>query len=213
MSQVHVFYTAVPHEFAQAGEERWLARLSDAHREQLQRRTGRVRMASIAGLSMLTRGLSAIGVERDLADLHFTEAGKPFWAQGPRFSISHSGRYAGCVVAASDDADFNVGFDIEQVRPLRRDVLARVLSAEELASAQGDPVALYQLWSAKEAVVKAVGVGLRKIAQVRIDGDRARLEDTVWYLHRQVLDVDHVACLAINADGIGVDTRHVTMTA
>jgi phosphopantetheine--protein transferase-like protein len=213
MSRVHVFYTAVPDELAQATEEQALARLSVTHREQLVKRLGRVRMASLAGLSMLMAGLSAAEIDRDLADLQFTADGKPFWPRGPHFSISHAGLYAGCALAAGASAHSSLGFDIEQIRPLRRNVMARMLSAEELASAQDDPVAMYQLWSAKEAVVKAVGVGLRKMAQVRIEGDHAHLDDATWHLHRQVIDTDHVACVAVSASGIDVQTQRITMVA
>ncbi len=211
MSQVLVFYTAVPDELAPATEERALARLSVTHREQLLKRLGRVRTASLAGLSMLVACLSAARMDCDLADLQFTPDGKPFWPLGPQFSISHAGLYAGCALAAGANAHLSLGFDIEQIRPLKRDVMARMLSAQELAAAQNDPVALYHLWSAKEAVVKAVGVGLRKMAQVRIEGDHARLDDAAWHLHRQVLDADHVACAAVSVSGLDVRMQRITL--
>jgi hypothetical protein len=60
-------------------------------------------------------------------------------------------------------------------------------------------------------VVKAVGVGLRKMPQVRIEGDRARLDEATWHLHPQVLDEDHVACVAVGAGGIDVQLQRTTM--
>jgi 4'-phosphopantetheinyl transferase len=81
------------------------------------------------------------------------------------FSLSHSGPFA---VVALVDGDVRVGVDIEAVKPRTRiDALAaRVLSDDEHAvwCSIDDPVdrlrAFLRAWSAKEAYLKALGVGI-----------------------------------------------------
>lgn len=91
--------------------------------------------------------------------------GRPFLVGGaetpPSFNLSHSGDYA--ALAVSFDA--RVGVDIEAQRPISSDEIAFVLSEAELAALAGrdgeDRTSKFlQLWTLKEAFVKAVGSGV-----------------------------------------------------
>lgn len=91
--------------------------------------------------------------------------GKPYVPGGPPFSLSHSGELA--LIAISDNAP--VGVDIEQIktdRPVER-IAQRYLSPyerEALQSLSGEELveAFHWCWTAKEAYLKALGVGLRR---------------------------------------------------
>lgn len=77
-----------------------------------------------------------------------------------RFNLSHTSRLGAVAVSAG----IELGLDIEEIRPIDRDV-ARSLSPNEqlgLAAfeAQDWLLAFYRCWSRKEAVLKAEGVGL-----------------------------------------------------
>ena len=100
-------------------------------------------------------------------DLRFATnaAGKP--ALGPphhglHFNASH-GRLGG-VVAISDVSD--IGVDIEFIRPVdERAFAAKIMSPQEKLSHQAlDEAArldsLFAVWTAKEALIKAMGIGL-----------------------------------------------------
>jgi 4'-phosphopantetheinyl transferase len=97
------------------------------------------------------------------------EFGKPALAREPRthddlrFNVSHSGT----VVVMAVTRGREVGVDVEQIRPLRDLPLlaARSFSATECARVlahAGDArvAAFFACWSRKEAVIKAIGVGL-----------------------------------------------------
>lgn len=93
--------------------------------------------------------------------------GKPAVAGAPdlSFSLSHSG--ATVVVATAFDAC--VGVDVEELRPRARldRLAARVLTAPEHAAwcrLRGDErlEAFLRHWTAREAYLKAIGVGLRR---------------------------------------------------
>ncbi|GKS74499.1 4'-phosphopantetheinyl transferase superfamily protein [Acidovorax sp. SUPP950] len=93
--------------------------------------------------------------------------GKPFIEKGgevPLFNVSHSGGHA-LIAVADPGAVSAVGIDIEQCREgLDIDSLAQtVLTDRERVAVTWatDPQhALYQCWVGKEAVLKAIGVGI-----------------------------------------------------
>lgn len=95
--------------------------------------------------------------------LHFEAgaAGKPSLACGPQFNLSHSGGLA-CLAVHPDRP---LGVDIEAPRPVERAVAERFFSAAEQAELAALPTALWQAgflsaWTRKEAVVKALGLGM-----------------------------------------------------
>lgn len=89
--------------------------------------------------------------------------GKPRLAGGAvRFSLSHSGERALLAVA-----DAEVGLDLEEIRPARVELALaeRVMTPQEFrdfarATRDAQVSAFFRLWSAKESVMKACGLGL-----------------------------------------------------
>jgi len=80
------------------------------------------------------------------------------------FSLAHTHGMAACIVAAGHP----VGVDVEPLnrRPLKRDVLATILSPDELAFVVNAPEGsgherFLELWTLREAYVKATGQGLQ----------------------------------------------------
>ena len=90
--------------------------------------------------------------------------GKPYLVntQGPHFNLSHAGPMVAIAIAEDD-----VGVDIECVKhiPLEEEILRMHFAAAELAwylahSEAERPCAFYRLWTRKEALAKATGLGL-----------------------------------------------------
>lgn len=114
---------------------------------------------------------SVLGVGPEAA-LEAGPHGKPALTGGPHFNLSHSGGLA--VVAVCRAAP--VGVDVEAVRPLRRlrGLAERVMSAEELSAFERarDPERFFfELWTRKEAVVKAIGEGIiRELRSLSYEG-------------------------------------------
>ena len=101
------------------------------------------------------------------------------FAGNPNFSgsLSHSGGHA---VLAMPSADFPVGVDLEKLRPRRFDAWPDwVLQASEVQWLQShaDLADYYALWTLKEALLKAVGLGLADMPQVGL-----RQEGQDWRL-------------------------------
>ena len=90
------------------------------------------------------------------AQLRFPLGGKPMLTGGPWFSVSHSGNRV--AAALSDRGD--VGLDLEDA---------------PVGDAAADPETTASLgrWTATEAVLKAVGAGIRSAGDVRLSADRS----------------------------------------
>ena len=95
------------------------------------------------------------------------ESGRPFLVTDspdspPAVSLSHSGRWIACAVAEV----MQLGIDIEIGKPRNIDSLSEaVLDVKETAALRALPEALhlprfYELWCLKEALAKALGLGM-----------------------------------------------------
>ena len=93
------------------------------------------------------QGMAYAGLQKD-------EFGKPHLVDSPwSVSLSHTGGWAAAVLHRSRP----VGIDIEPIRDQFRRVVPRVLSADEIAHANGDSGRLAVYWCAKEALYKLYG--------------------------------------------------------
>jgi len=97
----------------------------------------------------------------------YNQHGKPFIEGAPYFSISHCKE--GIAVAINDTP---IGIDIEGIRHADEDLIKRVMNEEEIrliANSQELTAnrTFTRLWTRKEAVVKAQGVGIESFEQLQ----------------------------------------------
>lgn len=124
------------------------------------------------------------GVENP--EIGFYEYGKPYFIQpaGWHFSLSHSEEYAACALAREP-----VGVDIQKIRPVDTGVARRCFSEEEqqrLRLARAPEEELIRIWTLKEAVVKASGLGLRQdLRRVNASAGRYR----TWQIEDYIVSV------------------------
>ena len=168
-------------------ELRWWQSLSAAERERARRFASPVQQRRFAVAHAALRAILGRACQVPAAHLEFrTEAGGrpylelPGGPPPPDFNLSHSGEWALVGLAPSR---WRVGVDVEQIRP-DLDCLAmarRMYQAAEVDRlSQADPALrrteFFLLWSAKEAFVKAIGVGLAGFQDVLVhrEGDGVR---------------------------------------
>ncbi len=123
------------------------------YRRALQYRSREDRLCCIgAGLLLI----GELGIQRE-SDILYTADGRPFLAEGPAFSLSHSGIY--CALAIGEG---RVGIDIERMEEAGLGALEAAATPEEQAMiTEGDALRrFYTLWTRKEALAKAIGTGL-----------------------------------------------------
>lgn len=100
------------------------------------------------------KAISFILKNKHIKDYYLNEFGKPL-SKDICFNISHS---HGVVIFAINDVD--VGVDIEKIRPSKDDMRRYISSDEEYAYIKDDET-FYEIWTNKESLVKALGVGIK----------------------------------------------------
>lgn len=136
--------------------------------------------------------------------------GKPYWKAplGHRkitFNLSHSGEWVLAIFARQQA----VGIDVQKVEgiPEYMEITQKFFSAEEAVEIReaGNPERFYQYWAAKEAYLKALGIGLNKgmdFFSVRrnriIENGKAK---SGWRLY-PILIKDYAACAAVQEKGM-----------
>ncbi|MCD7843238.1 MAG: 4'-phosphopantetheinyl transferase superfamily protein [Clostridiales bacterium] len=139
------------------------ALLSPGEEERLSRRRVEDQKRSVAGRWLLGQLLAEHCPDLSLPPrLDYGWQDKPLLADAPDigFNLSHSGQWAVCALCAAP-----VGVDLQEERPLRRNLLRRFAPAEQalleaLPEAERQ-AAFYDLWCLKEAYCKCTGDGLR----------------------------------------------------
>jgi 4'-phosphopantetheinyl transferase len=128
----------------------------------------------LIGRGLLRRALAPhTGLAPEAIRFLHTADGKPYLADGPSFNVSHSGN----VVAIALAGDGRVGFDVEAVRVLddMAGVARSAFGADECDELAGTPSAdrlhtFYRIWARKEAMLKALGLGLSALSMISVSG-------------------------------------------
>ena len=98
----------------------------------------------------------------------YNEHGKPYIENAPYFSISHCKQ--GIAVAIDDQP---IGIDIEAIRHADPELIARTMNEEEQSRIENresrieSARAFTRLWTQKEAVLKAQGIGIASFEQLQ----------------------------------------------
>jgi 4'-phosphopantetheinyl transferase len=170
--------------------------------------TGPAKAESLSGhaRSALYRSAELSGIS--VGALEKGDLGEPLPCNGTYWTVSHTSDFAAAVVAP-----FAVGIDLEKIRPFTTAVAGRLAGPGEwaLASAAAedtDQKIFYRFWTAKEAVLKAVGAGLGGLARCSIieivDEHQILLEyDTEkWSVSHFFGAAGHVASITVPADSV-----------
>ena len=88
------------------------------------------------------------------------ENGKPYFANGPYFNISHSGKYVLMAVSTAE-----IGVDIEEIKSKDMSSLVRIFNEAE-AKMIKEHSDFYYLWCAKESLIKCMGLSVGKVREI-----------------------------------------------
>lgn len=154
------------------------ALVTDAERA----RAARFRQAADAHRHLIGRGVLRFALGRlggvEPASLVFRESdrGKLTLDEGPSFNISHSGNEVLVGLALGG----RLGVDVEAVRQhddlfevARLSFVASEVDALQRAPRDGQLRHFYRVWARKEAMLKALGVGIADLAALTVSGAAA----------------------------------------
>jgi 4'-phosphopantetheinyl transferase len=92
------------------------------------------------------------------------ERGAPLPFYGNYWSVTHKPAYVGGVIAAK-----LIGIDIEKIRACSPALFKKVATGDEWNLSNEDAYKLFfRYWTAKEAVLKATGAGIRDLSKCRV---------------------------------------------
>jgi 4'-phosphopantetheinyl transferase len=161
----------------------------------------KVRFLSEFARVALKRSALRLGVV--LPELKKKENGAPIPRGGIHWSLSHK---SGCVAAVA--APTPVGIDIEKIRPVKEGLAERIAAPDEWHLFPGEGLSdFFRCWTAKEAVLKAAGVGIAGLSECRIVSAQRRerlsvvFESIFWTVRFHSFG-GHLASVAVN--GLGV---------
>lgn len=128
------------------------------------RLSGKERVALQSTVARKALRLSAEKSGLELGELRKGKDDVPQPCGNHYWSISHKPRYVAAVVS-----DGRIGIDIEEMRPRTGSIFDYVASTEEWElSKRKDWHTFFRYWTAKEAVLKAVGTGLSGLKKCRV---------------------------------------------
>lgn len=132
----------------------------------------RVRFLSELAREALRRSAERLQVE--LGPLEKDTRGAPLPFQGHFWSLTHKPEYVGAVFAPSP-----VGMDLEKIRPCSAALFRKIAAEKEWALDDGSDreQLFFRYWTAKEAVLKTGGEGMKDLSRCRV---------------RQVIDATHI---------------------
>ena len=192
--------------------------LHDSERERAARGTGAVRRRRILLRAALRQALGEL-LGLPPAEVPLVEDdGRPL-VGGDRqlhISCSASGRVGLVAIVAGSEVGIDVQEHHEQ-EARAASVEGWLAPAEELALARlpaaGRPLAVTRAWTQKEAVLKGLGLGLRRHPATVVTPMAAAGRVGDWFLRRVRVRPGHVATVAVRTplDEVGLVIRDMTM--
>ena len=128
--------------------------------------TGREKVVYLSAWAREALAMSARETGIVLGALEKNDAGAPLPSNGYYWSLAHKSDYVAAVVA-----DVPIGIDIEKTREVTTGLYRRIATDEEwrLGSENREHL-FFRYWTAKEAVLKVAGTGIRELSYCRIAG-------------------------------------------
>jgi len=124
------------------------------------------RKETVAHLSRIAREALKLSAEKSrvrLGELLKDEKGVPCPVAGNYWSLSHKPKYVAAVVSKD-----KVGIDIEEIKPRTESIFSHVASDEEWKLKEKSWDTFFRYWTAKEATLKVIGIGIGGLKTCRI---------------------------------------------
>lgn len=191
--------------------------LAPAEQERAARFAFQVHRTRYINAHVALREILARYTQAPAGELEFqtNDYGKPFLASDPAlyFNLAHS--HALALLAVTRQGP--VGVDIEYLRS-DFDALSlaeRFFAPREVALVREQPARFFEIWTRKEAFIKAIGMGVSfPLQEFDVCDERiaftqavARLNDQPWFVHTFEPEPVYTAAVVTKASGLEVHLR------
>lgn len=155
----------------------------------------------LLGKILLKKGLEKLGYSSLTLDcLQFSKYNRPYISNDLDFNISHSGDYVLCVLSKK----CRVGIDIEELNNINFSHFLQCFTKREWARINNsvNPLRMfYQLWTRKEAVLKADGKGLQvPLLSFEAICNKVNMDKNQWYIRELAISEGYASSLATDIE-------------
>lgn len=178
--------------------------------QHLRQLSGRAKVEALSRVAREALAISCRKSGRPVIHAEKDEKGAPLPEDDCYWSLSHKSRFVAAVAAP-----YPIGIDIEELRPVTAPLKQRIASEKEwrLGGGSESEFLFFRYWTAKEAVLKAAGIGMPGLSRCRIteivDAHRLFLAfDNRSFMVTQTLHCGHLA--AIVADDRPICWTHLS---
>lgn len=151
---------------------------------------------SVAGKLLLLKVLEGFGNGPALSELKYSTYHRPYFDGGIDFNIAHSGNIAICC----GTNDGRIGIDIEQVKEIDLGDYTDYFTPDEWEKINNSPSkydGFYDLWTRKEAVLKAIGTGFNTaLSSVDVSAESLVYDSITYHLNPLAINKDYKCSLA-----------------
>jgi 4'-phosphopantetheinyl transferase len=176
-------YTELNHQWSEQELADKLTSLPEKLQHQaLRKRLWIDRQLSIAGKLLLLRALQELDSPLTLSSLKYNTYQRPYFDEGIDFNIAHSGNIVICCGVNNGQ----IGIDIEQVKEIDLTDYPDYFTPNEWDKINSAPIpyeGFYDIWTRKEAVLKAIGTGFHTpLSSVDVSGDSLIYDEVTYYI-------------------------------
>lgn len=168
------------------------------------------RVRKTVGRLLLNEALKADGL--DIKLLQKTPYGKPYIKGWYPFSLSHSEQMVALVYATNISI---TGIDVEFIKDIDVQSMYSQLHSDEINSIQSvqDPLkGFYEIWTRKEAVVKAQGIGLTDyLPELNCSGSSTLYDGKKWYFSPIYLGKEYAASVVSEYQNTVVKVKSINL--
>lgn len=169
---------------------------------------------SLFGKLMLNNLLHNFFEEKTISDIQYTKYNKPYLEGDFSFNISHSKSY---ILLAYSKENVSIGVDIEYVNE-KLDVkdFENILTKgeQELINKSEKPIeSFYNIWTCKEAVIKADGRGLNlPLKEIDLTSDKyIKVGLKKWYPKEIFIEKIYKAHVVTNIESFKVEVQELSI--
>ncbi len=155
-------------------------------------------LSTLVGKLLLMEGLKIYNTSNSINNIEFDKNRKPFIKKAPHFNISHSNSQVVCAISP----EFPIGIDVEKIKNINIDNFIKILSDEEINFLKNHPNpndAFFDIWTQKEAIMKADGRGIIPIfmKNLSIENNVAKIsKNKTWYLKKLPIHPEYKSHIA-----------------
>ncbi len=182
-------------------------------KQQLDEFTNRPAMwPSLCGKVLLRRIFEEIAPQQSLADIRYTELGKPVVDNNCSFNISHTGHLVMCAGMQGG----LIGVDVEETHAVDINLYREYFTNEEwntIASSESPIHVLYRMWVRKEAVLKAAGVGvLYPLMRLNVSLNELQYLEHKYHLHDLMIKAGYAAAIATDIPVENIKMKEIDLS-